>query len=55
MFLKNSFPQVSDSLLLFLYSLHVHLLRASIKINQSIVGKKQLSANPLIHVMITRV
>ena len=30
------FPQVSDSLSLLLYSLHVRLLRASIKINQSI-------------------
>ena len=28
------FPQVSDSLSLLLYSLHVRLLRASIKINQ---------------------
>jgi len=30
------FPQVSDSLSLLLYSLHVRLLRALIKINQSI-------------------
>ena len=30
------FSQVSDSLSLLLYSLHVRLLRASVKINQSI-------------------
>ena len=34
MFLKTFFPQVSDSLSLLLYSLHVRLLRASIRINQ---------------------
>ena len=33
------FPQVSDSLSLLLYSLHVRLLRASIKINQSIISR----------------
>ena len=41
--LKNFFPQVSDSLSLLLYSLHVRLLRASVKINPSINQSSQHS------------